>query len=811
VTVTLTSYEASFDLIPQISAGQLISFYSQGGTLPSPIISGKRYFVRYGSIVKGATNSGQISFNLSETGVWGPPYSQTVTEGQAVNTTSAGSGIISYSTYGDSWTDFVLDPGVYLASSGAFLGQGAGLKKLRILAYGARIHTMAYVGGNPETDVNSAKNPYAFTALFKTPLSTGQYGTATTSVELVTHSEAANYHVNSWVILSCYETMPQYNLSGNFNQYTFEFAKVKSVDLAGGIIYFQDAIQYGYRSTAPAFYGPSGIVYGPAMIHQLSEIFDQEIEIHGLTVTSSDELNYLGVLSLRCVDCEFFGWGYKTGPFPSEMRRSVWERCKFHGGNPPGSAGITMEVDKVIDVVYFNECEFDQGAGLVCSSASVNRMVINRSRLTGGITETPKDLTVRDSFFSSLVSLGPLLGAMERATFIDTHVTHLDWTRDGNEGHYTSEVTFSNGVLQVPSGSLGWAPGGSVNSANPMQWAVPGTKGVLWTQGLSASGDARFNVPCYLDGSGGIMLTFVVLNVYMDSSNNYCVSTTLKSMPTMSVQVTGSIAAGTNTLSVTGLTPSGACLPTGMTITGPGVPANTTITTNIGIPNYVNNIGNYLLNNTVAGGSSGPFTASFTARIWSHPCPRLTAIGCTGGAFLSDLSGSPADGPMWSYFRRGYGGLAVQSYLSTPGVILCGNLISWEIDVISPHTDSLVTTYQLCIGIFGYANSGGNWYPTFVNQVIDLKQTGKRTIGPTAGTTTGALTGDTLVPVPFFMTGRHAVIVGPNSGAGNLAQMPYFIMTGRAKQGVEGATMVISDSINGIDRLADSVFDATFN
>ena len=470
-----------------------------------------------------------------------------------------------------------------------------------------------------------------------------------------------------------------------------------------------------------------------------------------------------------------------------------------------------MEIDKQIDTIRYSNCEFDQGAGLLTASASVNKMILDRCYVTAGFGGTAKDITIRDSYISGGFILGPVFGATERMTVINTHINHLTWSNMGQGFIPTTAVTFVNGTIKVPPGSRGWSNTGA-SANNPLPCFAPGTKAMIQVTNVDTSGDSTFNVNAQVNAAFAMMTTFQILDVYVDGSGNYCADTTLPAIPVTNVTVTGSIAAGTNQLVVTAISPAGACLLTNMPITNAGLPAGTTITQNLGVPNYVNNLGTYLISNTIAGGVAGPatFIASMPVNLQMHPCPRLNIIGCTGGKFATSMSGAPLDSPIFTYFRHAYGGFEEASYAAYTRPILAGSLLSWDIDVVQPYTGAQ-STYICYIGIFGYANSGNNWYPTFVNQQINLKLTGKRTIA--ASTTTGAQAGDTLTPAPFFLTGGHAVIIGPSHGSDTLDKMPYFIMTGRARQGVEGATLSVNTIASGIgmDTFADSVMSAGFN
>jgi hypothetical protein len=186
-----------------------------------------------------------------------------------------------------------------------------------------------------------------------------------------------------------------------------------------------------------------------------------------------------------------------------------------------------------------------------------------------------------------------------------------------------------------------------------------------------------------------------------------------------------------------------------------------------------------------------------------HVCPRLNVINCTGGRLVTDMAGAPPDIPVFSYFKRAYAGFPVATYYSFGQVLLAGNLTSWTIDVKKPYTGS-ASTYVVDLYVFGWKNASGNWYPTWVKQEVNLKTAGLRTI--TASGISGNVSGDTISAIPFWLTGSHLVIIGPTQGGGDtLAQMPHFIMTGLADQGIDFANMVVNTVTSGLDELAETV------
>jgi hypothetical protein len=297
-----------------------------------------------------------------------------------------------------------------------------------------------------------------------------------------------------------------------------------------------------------------------------------------------------------------------------------------------------------------------------------------------------------------------------------------------------------------------------------------------------------------------MVTAFTVLDVYVDGLDNYAVDTDMSVLPTSNITVRGTVS-GT-TLNVTAISPPDACLLRTMPITGGGLPAGTTITVDIGVPNSANNLGNYTISSSATISTPTTFTARLPMFYLPHPCPRLTVINCTGGRFVTDMAGAPPDIPAYSYFRRAFAGLPLNTYFPAANIPLTGNLMTWTINVVRPYTGS-ASSFVLNISMFGYKTTGGNTYPTFVNQTINLKLAGTRTI--TASNVSGGLTGDRIVALPFWLSGGHWVSIGPTAGTGDtLANMPRLIMTAQTDQGVDYASITLNTATVGVNEISDT-------
>ena len=428
-----------------------------------------------------------------------------------------------------------------------------------------------------------------------------------------------------------------------------------------------------------------------------------------------------------------------------------------------------------------------------------------------GIQGTPKDLTIRDSFIGGIFGIGPVYGVTERITLINSHIQQT-----ANEFQEHSAVLdfsyirpfFSNGTITIPVGSTAYSgtwSNATSPSVCPIPWAIPGAKIAIFTNVSTISG-----VHPELDI--GMMGAFTVMDVRTDGSNSFIVDTDLAVLPTSNVVFTASITAGTKILTVSAFSGAnpGACLLNGMIVTGPAgvLPAGTIISIDLGVPNGTAGIGSYTLNNAALTTSTGgTFTASCDMAFLPH-VGRFTSINCIGGRLAADWAGAPPDIPMYSYFQRAFAGFGGLTSDHEAIVGLSGNLTSLTINVTKPYTGSL-STYNLTIALFGYINASGNLYPTYNQQIINLKTTGPRiiTITPAGGTSVPTATGDTFTTTPFWLSGGHWVTTPAVGGSGDtLDKMPEYIIRGQANQGITPSMTVFTSG--GVSEFADTVLGA---
>jgi hypothetical protein len=795
ITVTSPTF-----LQPTLRNGQAISFQTTGA-LPTGIVPNQIYYVLYGTVKSIlATGVGaNITFQITSTPLFNGTTATSV-KGAPIATSGTQSGTHSYTTYGESWTDFVWDPGNYAASGNVAPGINCGLKRTRALAYGTRIATNINFYGGADRDQNASTDGslWCYHTQFQTT-DVNTSGHQQNSITLLTPAQAVNFYVNSWVALMGLDM--QQDAGANWNPSTFEFLKVQSVDAVGGVITFYDRLQYNYRSTYPKFtpgtgVGWSGSADGPATIVQLNDGFDQELEVHGLNIYGVTEGTTGGMRTVRLIDCEMYGWAFDSGPSPALVRKFTMERCNFHNCIP--------EVDKMIDTIEYIDCVFDQTSYPRFQTASINKVLIERCKMMNGVSGTAKETVIKDSFLSGQFKLGIVYGATDRVTLINSYIGEtLDSMQEGTTVS-TVFVTFTNGTLSIPIGGTTpygtWrAPGGATPAVCPLPWAVPGAKIALCATPTVIT-NAGVGAVVNVGSTMGMIKAFTVLDVYTDGAGAFSVDTDLPALPSTAITLTGTVSG--NILTATAVTPSDAWPLAGMNITGGTLPAGTVITQIPGVPS--NQLGAYTLNNAASIGASTPFTVTNVMHYQPHSCARLTVINCTGGRTVADMAGAPPDIPMYSYFRRAYAGLPINVITSEKFVRLAGNLLYLNINVLRPYTGA-AATYTLQMILFGYKTAGGITYPTVLSQIVNLKTAGLRQI--TAAGVTGNLAGDTIVAVPFWLTGSHVVTVGPTLGGGDtLAMMPYVVVTAQTDQGIYPS--LVLNAHDGVNQFADTVTQA---
>ena len=720
-------------------------------------------------ITGGSTCRIGLSCQISTTGILnGETYlpdgeisngQEVLAKGTTISTLgSSQSGTHHFLTYKQSWVTTVLDPGDYYTSRNIFPGPiGVGLKRVRIMAYGARIQTNTGISMGYAADPNAPANAQG--VVFSAKFANTSGSSPPTTITLIGDpTQASNFNVNSRVALMACEIFG--SAAGNWSPYYFEYPKVKSVDPVAGTVTFYDPMKWNYRSTYPLFgvktavpAYPSYTTIGPATIVQLADTWDQEFEIYGLTINGITEEDFQGIRSVRFVDCEIWGYQFKSGPTPSTLEKFVMENCRCHYYIP--------EVDKMVGLVHLINCTFDQNSELLIQTSTVEQLVIDRCRMYGGQIGTTKEVTIRDTIFAGELKVGSVYGPIERLTIINSHIQSVyDQIQEQEQLPLVqANIQFANGTLKILNGVMGGGGEYVYNAQTgcPVIWAVPGAKITVGSIVLSTSG-AALGYGFQMTKTIAMLATFSVIDLYNDMSGNFCVDTTLAVLPSITIMVHGTLT-GT-TLAVDAITPSNACLLKNMTISGGGLPANTKISSDIGVPNNVGfpQTGNYTLS---ASGTNGAATFTVTVpgdtglTFLPHSAPRMTVINCTGGNIVSDMSGGPVDIPMFSYFRRVFNGFPVnQPYNEIP---LAGKLMSWTIDVQRTYTGA-ASSYNGTLWTFGWKTGCA------FHAKIDNGSGGAGTTLTVTSVTDGPLAVGSIISGPGVASGTTITALGTGVG-----------------------------------------------
>jgi hypothetical protein len=264
------------------NSGQMISFNTTG-QLPAPLVIGKRYFIQHGTVTP-------TSFQISETSIFGNtgdklfPMGPSVDTSVATNPGNTQSGVHSFTIYGESWAEVIMDPGLYYSTIHQFF-QGYGLKKLKVRAYGAKMQSPFFGNGafqDPNANTGGSGTP--FSAQFQAT----NWGSGRPQNFVVLNDKGLinNLLVNGYVLLMACDMQGS---EGQWSPQYSEYQKIVRLDPSMGTIYFYDYLRYNYKSTFPPYEfagwlgtptSPNGM-FGPATIAQLPETYDQHVEYHG--------------------------------------------------------------------------------------------------------------------------------------------------------------------------------------------------------------------------------------------------------------------------------------------------------------------------------------------------------------------------------------------------------------------------------------------------------------------------------------------------------------------------------------------------
>lgn len=294
------------------------------------------------------------------------------------------------------------------------------------------------------------------------------------TITLVTASEASRFAVGRWCC------MAGIDLQGSGAPPSFQvFEFVLPTNITGAVVTLTTPLKYTYLSTWP-HYSSLGLDYGgPATLYDLDSKWDYTVVFNGLTIAYNDELNASG-RSLTFNTCSFVS---KFGPFPSVNQSWIVNSCTF-------SAGVNMEVDKIIDVFTMNTVDLGGGT-LTIQTASCNLMTLNNVSL-GSMWCTTNNV-LNNCTISTVLTLGPVNYGVSQSLIVTNcsiasigYASYTDTGSVSNSGSLnTNGVTMNNGVMRFNLSTY--------FSGLPVRWAVPGSI-IFWQDATNGWAEPSFRV-----------------------------------------------------------------------------------------------------------------------------------------------------------------------------------------------------------------------------------------------------------------------------------------------------------------------------
>lgn len=328
-------------------------------------------------------------------------------------------------------TRLTIPPGTYAHSGDAWWGILGG-DRLTIAAPGV---TIAGIGGTAKIALYDDDQHHANIATVSAGAST---------VSLITSGQTSRFSVGQGVLVTEGDLQ---GFGSPPNPWKFEFKRVASI--GSGTLTFTEPLTNSYSSTFPN-YGAGGAFQpylgGPATVYALSDAWDQEIEIQGMTFADSGGLFYGKTRIAKYTDCIFETYG--PCPTMNVLFRTL--RCS--------TLSLGTEVDKIVqrmEVIDSTPYAVD------FQSSSINELYVTGTTASGywrGVAGGTTYINGLDTpeFRFGVAAYGAVTGHTElvncnsaNATFSPGYAVDLsDYTEEGE------------GVISITGG--------------PATWAVPG-------------------------------------------------------------------------------------------------------------------------------------------------------------------------------------------------------------------------------------------------------------------------------------------------------------------------------------------------
>jgi hypothetical protein len=717
------------------------------GVLPSPVNEDQVYFVLDDSNFT-ANTFDFSAFNNFTSGdqiypefIYGP--------GPPVTGSSGGSGNYTAWASGNEFIKVVLPPGVYQSSETLPI-MGSGAKNIEVSAYGAVFNNAGIDAGitSPTLDPSFGFTSWAL-------IQSAYFGDRT--ITLLTSSQTSRFWVNQWLLIGGLSLQDAYNAQSSFppNLQFHEYVQIGAISSGVITLVAGQSLSQNYLQTWPLFNPGPPIGFaptGPACIYGMGFNWDAKLITKGAHFTNYYETG-VNTREVHTEDLYFDGQGLT----PSYSHLQVHTRLV--------QPNVGIEQDKLIDDTFYREgtiygLEFEsQGAN--------NRVVVEQGCKVGIINGGGRQTVIRDSTVNEFFIGGGIFGACDRGVNITGSVisTFTVGPRFYDPGGATvfynlvNNWTFNNGTIRYPIANIG--------SGGPNAWCIPGWK---------------YFIADYAGRYQNMGSPFVGYDVYQDGSGNFCMDTSLTSMPV------GSSSAQTVSLSGTSVSWGGSSVAINTPIVFLILPGHTgTLDTALtaGAVYYTLSSGTSFGISVSPGGSPISFNGNGTGTqsavtnplaFEPHYCTKLTILESSGCPAILDMLGA-VNQPLYSQCHRMFGGYYDASfYYNNP--TLWGNLTSLVINIVRPDTSGFGSPVLNITG-----NGFNNLIASNLNQVIDLTQ-GPRTVTITPTSHTSPVGNDSLSNYGSWLSGLVQMYPSGFSNSGNFNQKPLFEVFAYTNQGV---------------------------
>lgn len=380
-----------------------------------------------------------------------------------------------------------------LQGSGAWITYG--VKQLRITGSGATLTTAGVVyelgsggichRGIADTNGCSARINTVSAGSQSVTLTSGSFGSGYIS----------RFTVGQYAVITGYDLQGGPPQGGGYppNPHYFDYVKITAVNIGTGAITFDVPLRYKYESTWPLYYAGTAFeadAGGPATIYALDPKWETTLDIRGLILNSSSQINNNG-RSITYHNVSFTGGGGCAIP----SQNDTWSAINSDFSN------CSMEADKIIGTVTFSGTTI---SGLGFQSSSIDNLFFINSTATSFINGTPKFASISGSTVASFKPGAFAYGRSDEVICTNSTIgafSNLGILEKGpSDAGVNAGFTMSGGVISIPA-----------TYNNLARWAVPGTNlfwaGAFDSETVFQSLDATCSGDCTFGGGGNILVT----------------------------------------------------------------------------------------------------------------------------------------------------------------------------------------------------------------------------------------------------------------------------------------------------------------